>query len=184
MPPMAEDRARKRVKAVVRLALVCVALCAAYVLGVVDVPEVEAAPVFRLRKLLADDGDLLAHKKERPGDDWVEHCKRTPCSNVTCDDLDSTFGPEDRSCAVVQMYCLPPVDQAGIFGQGFVNYVDFHYCVMHGSKFFSYLTMLFALLMLFILLGTTADDWFVPCLASISNALQLSPNVAGESSKE
>ncbi|KAJ4456669.1 Ca2+:Cation Antiporter [Paratrimastix pyriformis] len=59
------------------------------------------------------------------------------------------------------------------------NYVDMHYCTLFHAQWASYIIMVIAILVLFMLLGSTASDFFVPALQDISSSMRLSDNVAG-----
>ena len=63
---------------------------------------------------------------------------------------------------------------------GFANYLRLPACVLHDSKpEITALLLLLWLLVLFVVLGTTAEDFFCPALGAISDTLGLSDNVAG-----
>ncbi|CAH1800977.1 unnamed protein product [Owenia fusiformis] len=63
---------------------------------------------------------------------------------------------------------------------GFIQYVDVVYCKFPSNLLPLGVTVLFVWwLFIFIGLATTADDFFCPDLAVISDTLRLSPNVAG-----
>jgi sodium/potassium/calcium exchanger 6 len=74
---------------------------------------------------------------------------------------------------VVTAYCDEP------FSDGFVNYIKLHYCDLSDCTVLSFAIQTLCLLFLFVLLGSTADEWFVPTLVTISDTLRLSPSVAG-----
>ncbi|KAJ4461700.1 Ca2+:Cation Antiporter [Paratrimastix pyriformis] len=87
------------------------------------------------------------------------------------DDCDSLrlIEPENR-CLFVRKSC----DYEGLF-----NYLDFHYCSMFSAQWLSYVLQALLLAYLFMLLGSTASDFFVPALQCLVSALNLSENVAG-----
>ena len=82
-------------------------------------------------------------------------CSEHLCTNVTCGELDKCFGRHERSCGVATMYCNEP------FSDGFVNYIKLHYCSLAASAALSFTVQIVCLLFLFVLLGSTADEWFV-----------------------
>lgn len=64
---------------------------------------------------------------------------------------------------------------------GYVNYLRLPFCELHGSgaNGGAVIILIVWLLVLFVALGTTAEDFFCPSLAVISTTLGLSDNVAG-----
>ncbi|XP_028400494.1 mitochondrial sodium/calcium exchanger protein-like [Dendronephthya gigantea] len=62
---------------------------------------------------------------------------------------------------------------------GFIQYIQFPYCTLSRTEALAFVLMILWLIFLFIFVGITADDYFCPALTVISNALNLSPNVAG-----
>jgi len=67
--------------------------------------------------------------------------------------------------------CLPE--------DGFVNYMKLPFCSMQGSVAGAVPVLILWLFVLFLALGLVADNFFCPCLASVSDSLGLSDNVAG-----
>jgi len=61
---------------------------------------------------------------------------------------------------------------------GLINYLQYYYCdcSVKGLCLFSFLPWL---LLIFFMLGTTAEDYFCPTLAQISELLSLPPDIAG-----
>jgi len=111
---------------------------------------------------------------------------------LTCDDFKRSFlvkeeddcvwtsinaSREDVGWQGVCMYvtcvesCLPD--------EGFVNYYKLPFCSFRGSVAPAVSLLVLWLLILFLALGTVADNFFCPCLASMSDTLGLSQNVAG-----
>jgi solute carrier family 24 (sodium/potassium/calcium exchanger), member 6 len=60
---------------------------------------------------------------------------------------------------------------------GLINYMQWYYC--GGIRWLKMVGFVFYLLVLFYMLGTTAEDYFCPTLSEISEILKLSPDVAG-----
>jgi len=111
---------------------------------------------------------------------------------MTCDDFKRSFlvkeeddcvwtginaSMEDVGWQSVCMYvtcvdgCLPE--------EGFVNYFKLPFCSFRGSLAAATPLLVLWLLILFLALGLVADNFFCPCLASMSDTLGLSQNVAG-----
>ncbi|KAJ4462619.1 Ca2+:Cation Antiporter [Paratrimastix pyriformis] len=87
----------------------------------------------------------------------------------SCDDVLSDAYPD--KCAFVTANCT---DSGGI-----INYLSVHFCLLGSVPVLSYIFQVIWIVYMFSLLGTTASDYFVPALTSISELLHLSPNVAG-----
>eukprot|EP00040_Diaphanoeca_grandis_P022589 m.121796 g.121796 ORF g.121796 m.121796 type:complete len:803 (+) comp28879_c0_seq2:256-2664(+) len=81
--------------------------------------------------------------------------------------------PPDRQCEFVQC-----VDACGS-DEGFIQYLQIPYCTFNGSVPAGMVLMILWIFVLFIALGTTAEDFFCPALSVISDTLSLSDNVAG-----
>ncbi|CAH0482544.1 unnamed protein product [Peronospora belbahrii] len=60
-----------------------------------------------------------------------------------------------------------------------VDYVHIHYCLLSGLPFLSFLFLFFWLAALFYFLGSTADGYFSPTLANLSDRLRVPHDVAG-----
>ncbi|XP_066303388.1 mitochondrial sodium/calcium exchanger protein-like isoform X2 [Branchiostoma lanceolatum] len=63
--------------------------------------------------------------------------------------------------------------------EGFINYLHFPYCSLPNLVPLALVILFLWLLVLFVLLGVTADDYFCPALKVISDTLKLSQNIAG-----
>jgi sodium/potassium/calcium exchanger 6 len=77
----------------------------------------------------------------------------------------------DHQCHWVRNHCD---DVAGVF-----NYLEWRYCEGRHYPAIVIIVMFVWMLVLFLLLGTTADQFFTGSLERICEALKLSPNVAG-----
>jgi sodium/potassium/calcium exchanger 6 len=77
---------------------------------------------------------------------------------------------EDR-CEYVRQMCSKT--------EGFVNYLELHYCTFQDKAWLSLSVLLILMLLYFYMLGSTAERFFCPALARVSEGLNLSPNVAG-----
>eukprot|EP01095_Lingulamoeba_sp_RSL-Kostka_P000724 TRINITY_DN11007_c0_g1_i1.p1 TRINITY_DN11007_c0_g1~~TRINITY_DN11007_c0_g1_i1.p1 ORF type:complete len:649 (-),score=147.37 TRINITY_DN11007_c0_g1_i1:64-2010(-) len=62
---------------------------------------------------------------------------------------------------------------------GLLNYLGFYYCTMKNVKWLAMILFIIYLVLLFYFLGVSAEDFFCPTLAVISEILRLSPDVAG-----
>jgi sodium/potassium/calcium exchanger 6 len=62
---------------------------------------------------------------------------------------------------------------------GFIDYLKLPYCALGGSIAGTMVVLTMWILILFIALGATAEDFFCPALGVISDTLNLSDNVAG-----
>jgi len=63
---------------------------------------------------------------------------------------------------------------------GFINYISFIYCTMGSSLFpLTIILLIIWLLVVFIALAVSADDYFCPSIEIISKVLRLSQNIAG-----
>ncbi|GLD95268.1 hypothetical protein PINS_up003912 [Pythium insidiosum] len=60
-----------------------------------------------------------------------------------------------------------------------IDYLYIHYCVFAGAPLISYGVLFLWLCLLFFFLGSTADGYFSPTLASISDKLRIPYDVAG-----
>ncbi len=77
--------------------------------------------------------------------------------------------------------CAYVLDKCGE-AAGVINYLKLRYCQMNANGGTVFVVIFFTLIWLFILismLGSTADNFFVPALTLISKELNLSPTVAG-----
>jgi sodium/potassium/calcium exchanger 6 len=80
--------------------------------------------------------------------------------------------PAKDSCEYVKNWCQG--DATGWFA-----YMKFHYCNMSKVPVISFILLLLWLVLVISLLATTADNFFVPQLETLSDYLKLSPDVAG-----
>ena len=81
--------------------------------------------------------------------------------------------PPLERCAYVRQNPLCARDQ------GFLPYLDWHYCALRGDGFASGAGAMILVLAFFATLATTAERFFVPALRNVSTALRLSDDVAG-----
>jgi sodium/potassium/calcium exchanger 6 len=86
-----------------------------------------------------------------------------------CNDVRSV--PESEQCQYVY-------DNCGAI-TGIFNYMALRYCKMPHAPAFVYILLISWLLLLFVILGDTADTYFTAALERITEALELTPNVAG-----
>ncbi|XP_078679785.1 mitochondrial sodium/calcium exchanger protein-like isoform X1 [Branchiostoma floridae x Branchiostoma belcheri] len=63
--------------------------------------------------------------------------------------------------------------------EGFINYLHFPYCYLPNLVPLALVILFLWLVVLFILLGVSADDYFCPALKVITETLKLSQNIAG-----
>lgn len=78
------------------------------------------------------------------------------------------------TCAQVKENC--PLGSGGTF---LINYYWLHYCLFEGVPVLSFILLTLWLLTIFSLLGSTADEFFVVQLETLSDILKLSPSTAG-----
>ena len=88
------------------------------------------------------------------------------------DDL-SPCEANHTTCEAALQNCALGTDSSQLF-----DYYSFHYCVMAGAPAASYVILFGWLLIVFSLLASTADNFFVPSLETLSGELKLSPAVA------
>ncbi|KAI3988496.1 hypothetical protein MKX01_026310 [Papaver californicum] len=67
----------------------------------------------------------------------------------------------------------------GCGSSGYIDYLQLFYCILRSIPIIGYIILILWLVVLFYLLGSTADDYFVPSLKSLSNVLKLTPTMAG-----
>ncbi|MCL7048503.1 hypothetical protein MKW94_011722 [Papaver nudicaule] len=67
----------------------------------------------------------------------------------------------------------------GCGSSGYIDYLQLFYCIFGSIPIIGYIILILWLVVLFYLLGSTADDYFVPSLKSLSNVLRLTPTMAG-----
>ncbi|KAI3989856.1 hypothetical protein MKX01_040826 [Papaver californicum] len=67
----------------------------------------------------------------------------------------------------------------GCGASGYIDYLQLFYCIFGSIPIIGYIILILWLVVLFYLLGSTADDYFVPSLESLSNVLKLTPSMAG-----
>lgn len=106
----------------------------------------------------SNDGDIVY------GDDDEDDGNTPICHKLP-------FYPGDK-CAFAKGNCMNPL--AG----GTLNYLQMRYCLFPNSILF-FIFIAFWVLMLFFLLGNTAESNFCPSLTEISDLLRLSPDVSG-----
>ena len=120
--------------------------------------------------------DFVAHEIRAPGglsvadedgakddDDGAKGCAEAMKGNSS-------------SCEAVRAAC-----PQGTAGMNLVNYFTFQYCSMGsaGARVFGWTFIVAWLLLVFCLLATTADNYFVPQLETMSEFLKLPPDIAG-----
>lgn len=66
-----------------------------------------------------------------------------------------------------------------LHSKGYINYLEFFYCICGKHPEFGYSVLLIWLVVLFYLLGNTASEYFCPSLENLSKILNLSPTIAG-----
>ncbi|KAI3899081.1 hypothetical protein MKW92_006816 [Papaver armeniacum] len=67
----------------------------------------------------------------------------------------------------------------GCGSSGYIDYLQLFYCIFGSIPAIGYTILALWLVVLFYLLGSTADDYFVVSLKSLSTLLKLSPTMAG-----
>ena len=90
------------------------------------------------------------------------------------DDDDSNCTHHHNTCEQVRANC-----QLGTGGTALFNYYEFYYCTTSSSKWIGFTVLILWLLIVFSLLASTADSFFVVQLETMSEKLRLSPTVAG-----
>jgi hypothetical protein len=90
------------------------------------------------------------------------------------DDGDSNCTHHHDTCEQVRENC-----PLGTAGTQLFNYYEFYYCTMSSSKWLGFVVLVAWLLIVFSLLASTADSFFVVQLETMSEKLRLSPTVAG-----
>eukprot|EP00160_Parvularia_atlantis_P000650 Unigene10527_Nuclearia_a/m.32186 Unigene10527_Nuclearia_a/g.32186 ORF Unigene10527_Nuclearia_a/g.32186 Unigene10527_Nuclearia_a/m.32186 type:complete len:596 (+) Unigene10527_Nuclearia_a:44-1831(+) len=95
---------------------------------------------------------------EVASDEDVEKCER---SFVTT---------QPDLCAYVQESCS---------AESNLNFMQWHYCSMYNVEWLSYIIQIAMIVFIFIWLGMSAEDFFVPQMEAIVQTLRLSQNVAG-----
>jgi len=106
-----------------------------------------------------DDARSLFHGRLLDGDD---------------DDDDGNCTHYHSTCSAVRQNC--PLGSAGT---QLFNYYTFYYCTMESVKWLGFVCLVAWLLIVFSLLASTADSFFVLQLETISAKLRLSPTIAG-----
>lgn len=102
-----------------------------------------------------------------------------PGTNLTWDNITECGLPDDgglphqNRCGFVK--CVSECQD----DDGFIDYLKLPYCALDGSIAGTIIILAGWILILFIALGTTAEDFFCPALSVISDTLNLSDNVAG-----
>ncbi len=91
--------------------------------------------------------------------------------NIT--DADTCCECFHDTCALATANC-----ELGTGGTNLFNYYNMQYCAFESAPWLSYLILGFWVLVVFSLLGTTADNFFVTQLETLSAQLKLSPSTA------
>eukprot|EP00742_Colponemidia_sp_Colp-10_P006777 GILJ01007263.1.p1 GENE.GILJ01007263.1~~GILJ01007263.1.p1 ORF type:complete len:707 (+),score=90.58 GILJ01007263.1:33-2123(+) len=121
----------------------------------------------RILEGLVNDGRILEDKKGNEANDDED------------DDQDDDDDDEDdciepwRGCEYVRANCSSADNSLNI------NYLEFYYCKMEDSRWLGVIVIIIMVAVCFYLLGDTAEDYFSPTLATLSNILGMSPNLAG-----
>ena len=97
----------------------------------------------------------------------------TICAQSNLTDPDACCVCFHSTCDLVHANC-----PLGTGGTNLFNYFDMQYCALSTVSWVSYTILTFWLLIVFSLLGTTADNFFVVQLETISSQLKLSPSTA------
>eukprot|EP00743_Colponemidia_sp_Colp-15_P003529 GILK01003807.1.p1 GENE.GILK01003807.1~~GILK01003807.1.p1 ORF type:complete len:702 (+),score=98.26 GILK01003807.1:39-2108(+) len=114
----------------------------------------------RIIESLADGGRIREEKNDDNDDDDDD------------DDDDDCVEPW-QGCAYVRANCSSADNSLNI------NYLKFYYCDMEDSRWLGVIVIIIMVAVCFYLLGDTAEDYFSPTLATLSNILGMSPNLAG-----
>lgn len=99
---------------------------------------------------------------------WINKSKETNL-NITQDGC--TIPQHGDKCKYVKTHCMEI--------EGLFNYLTFIYCTMNKYTLIATIIMLFWIVWLFLLFGTSASSFFSPNLTAISNYLRLPESVAG-----
>ena len=106
-------------------------------------------------------------------------------SHHKCPDSPKGKKPKDGKCGTLRRGESEPCDNvgsahlAGLFTLGETDsYLEMYYCVLGGGLWADFV-LLFILSFMFVILGSTAEDFFCPALSGLSELLGLRPRVAG-----
>jgi solute carrier family 24 (sodium/potassium/calcium exchanger), member 6 len=97
----------------------------------------------------------------------------TICSINNLTDPDDCCSCFHSTCELVQANC-----PLGTSGTDLFNYFQMQYCALESVPVLSYFILCCACIIVFSLLGTTADNFFVTQLETLSESLSLSPSTA------
>ena len=97
----------------------------------------------------------------------------TICAQTNVTDADDCCICFHSTCDLVKANC-----PLGTSGTNLFNYFDLQYCALNNVPAVSYLILCCWILIVFSLLGTTADNFFVVQLETLSESLRLSPSTA------
>eukprot|EP00158_Paraphelidium_tribonemae_P009201 Partr_v1_DN28799_c0_g1_i1_m63380 putative calcium exchanger len=84
-----------------------------------------------------------------------------------------SLSPAEK-CAFIRRNCSGDEDSPGA-----IDYLDFYYCTMEDAEPWALILLILNLVFLFVFLGTAASDYFCPNLSTLSDRLQLPPDVTG-----
>eukprot|EP00053_Salpingoeca_punica_P013705 m.124009 g.124009 ORF g.124009 m.124009 type:complete len:675 (-) comp16276_c0_seq2:426-2450(-) len=155
--------------------------------GNVDVaqhPQVEAMPGLRRSLLTASATDADADSvTTSAADPTTTTAAATLFTSTTTSQAFTSSTPdwENVECEHISRqpdacYFVKTADSCAPDG-GFINYLEAAYCTMPLPL--AAIILVFWLLILFVALGSTAEEFFCPALAVISKVLKLNDNVAG-----
>ncbi|XP_075090168.1 cation/calcium exchanger 1-like [Nicotiana tabacum] len=99
------------------------------------------------------------------------HVHLSKTNNNDCSDL-YKLNDSQSKCAYIK-------SSPSCSGKGYVNYLEFFYCILGWSPLLGYTLLLLWLVLLFYLLGNTAAEYFCPSAEGLSKVLNLSPTIAG-----
>ena len=97
----------------------------------------------------------------------------TICAALNVTNSDDCCVCFHSTCALVTANC-----PLGVSGTNLFNYFDMQYCTLHSMPWLSYIVLCCWILIVFSLLGSTADNFFVVQLETLSDQLRLSPSTA------
>ncbi|XP_016489909.2 cation/calcium exchanger 1-like [Nicotiana tabacum] len=97
------------------------------------------------------------------------HLSKTKIND--CSDLYKLIDSQSK-CAYIK-------SSTSCSGKGYVNYLEFFYCILGWSPVLGHTLLLLWLVLLFYLLGNTAAEYFCPSAEGLSKVMNLSPTIAG-----
>jgi sodium/potassium/calcium exchanger 6 len=118
------------------------------------------------------DGQSLTAPTASPSPS-TSYNPQTICNLTNLTNQDDCCTCFHSTCALVRANC-----PLGTGGTNLFNYFDLQYCALNHLPSVSYFVLIFWVLIVFSLLGTTADNFFVVQLETLSAQLKLSPSTA------